>query len=149
MSRWFTARAGRPDGLLALNFEAVRWEHGPLFVDNALGELPAVGAALAAGGAAAAGAGTLATIASVASIVGGVASVANALKKPKASGSAATEAPPVTPLPDAQGAAVKLRVAQSRLAASKRSGLGSTLIGGQLGDTRAPAVAPPLVLGRV
>lgn len=97
-------------------------------------------------------AGFASAAAPVISAVAGVASIATALKKPKAvsgSADASTKAPPVVPLPDETGAASRLRLAQTRAARSNRRGLGSTLVGGQLGDTRAPSVAQPLVLGRV
>lgn len=60
-----------------------------------------------------------------------------------------TQAQPVVPLPDETGAASKLRVLQARRQTSRRRGLSSTLVGGQLGDVRAPTTAAPLVLGRV
>lgn len=94
-------------------------------------------------------AGVAASAAPVISAVAGIGSIYSALKKPKAASGAATEAPPVVPLPDETGAASRLRLAQTRSARSRRRGVGSTLVGGQLGDARAPETSAPLVLGRV
>lgn len=94
-------------------------------------------------------AGAASAVAPIVSVVAGAASIASALKKPKTSApaQAAQAAPPVVPLPDEQGGMPRLRLAQQRLRA-KRRGVGSTLVGGQLGDSSAPGLAAPMVLGR-
>jgi hypothetical protein len=55
---------------------------------------------------------------------------------------------PVTPLPDATSSEVRNRLEEERLATARRRGFRSTMISGQMGDARAPAVSQPLVLGR-
>lgn len=93
----------------------------------------------------------MAFVAPIISAVAGVASIASALRRPKVVQGSSNQAapPPVVPLPDEAGAASKLRLAQVRTARSRGRGLGSTLVSGQLGDSRQPNVSAPLVLGRV
>lgn len=83
---------------------------------------------------------------------GGVASVAAGLgaaallKKKKAVAPAAPEQR-VTPLPDEGSPGVRYRMERARRSIRSRRGYQSTLITGQLGDTRAPATNAPLLLG--
>lgn len=89
-----------------------------------------------------------AAIGAVASVVGAGASLMAASKKPKVQSPAVTTPPPVTPLPDEDGAGVKLRLLQTRKNMRERAGSASTLVSGALGDARPPPVSTPLVLGR-
>lgn len=87
----------------------------------------------------------MAYAAPIISALAGVASVAVAASnKPKI-----PKPPAVLPLPDEAGKATKLRLAQVEAADKARRGMGSTLVGGQMGDASAPSITAPLVLGRV
>lgn len=77
------------------------------------------------------------------SVLGLGMSAASMAQKPKIAKPAA-----VVPLPDAEGGAARLRLLQTQEEMRKRGGYGSTLVSGQMGDSRAPAVAAPLVFGK-
>lgn len=61
---------------------------------------------------------------------------------------AAGDQPGVVPLADENSGAVRLRLLQTQRSAKARQGAASTLVSGALGDSRAPSVAAPLVLGK-
>ena len=73
----------------------------------------------------------------------------NSAKKAAAKSQAAlaSQQPKVVPLPDEGDEVVRRRVAGARDSLRNRRGYASTLITGQLGDTRAPQVSAPLILG--